>query len=58
MATEADPARKAELERSLATLVGMLEEMAPEIEREKEDAKDAGEFLRCWRRPTRRPGRS
>ena len=27
-------------------LVGMLEQMAPEIEREEEDAKDAGEFLR------------
>ena len=46
MEAEADPARKAELERSLSTLVGMLEQMAPEIEREEEDAKDAGEFLR------------
>ena len=46
MEMEADPAKKAELERSLATLVGMLEAMAPEIQREEEDAKDAGEFLR------------
>ncbi len=46
MEAEADPARKAELERSLATLVSMLEGMAPDIEREEEDAKDAGEFLR------------
>jgi chromosome segregation ATPase len=46
MQAEADPGRKAELERSLATLVGMLEGMAPDIEREEEDAKDAGEFLR------------
>jgi chromosome segregation ATPase len=44
-AAEADPAKKAELERSLGTLVGMLEEMAPELEREKQDAVDAQEFL-------------
>src|SRR3712207_3316027 len=43
---EADPARKAELERSLSTLVGMLEGMAPEVERERQDAADAEEFLR------------
>jgi DNA repair exonuclease SbcCD ATPase subunit len=41
-----DPAKKAELERSLATLVGMLEQMAPEVERERQDAHDAEEFLR------------
>src|SRR5215208_305945 len=46
MEMEADGGRKAELERSLSTLVGMLEGMAPDIEREEEDAKDAGEFLR------------
>lgn len=46
MDAETDPAKKAELERSLTTLVGMLEEMAPEIEREKRDETDAGEFLR------------
>ncbi|WP_338661850.1 hypothetical protein VQH23_16640 [Pararoseomonas sp. SCSIO 73927] len=45
MEAEADPARKAELERSLGTLLGMLEEMAPELEREKQDAVDAQEFL-------------
>jgi chromosome segregation ATPase len=45
MQAEADPGRKAELERSLGTLVGMLESMAPDIEREEGDAKDAGEFL-------------
>src|SRR4051812_11733435 len=28
---ETDPARKAELERSLGTLVGMLEQMAPDV---------------------------
>jgi chromosome segregation ATPase len=37
--------RKAELERSLATLIGLLEEMAPDIDREKQDAVDAAEFL-------------
>lgn len=45
MAAETDPARKAELERSLTTLVGMLEQMAPDVEREKQDAVDASEFL-------------
>ena len=45
LAGELDPAREAELERSLATLVGMLEEMAPEVERERRDAHDALEFL-------------
>ncbi|KAB0680159.1 hypothetical protein [Aureimonas leprariae] len=46
MDAETDPAKKGEVERSLSTLVGMLEEMAPEIEREKQDETDAGEFLR------------
>jgi chromosome segregation ATPase len=43
---EADPARKAELEQSLATLVNMLEQMAPDLDREKQDAVDANDFLR------------
>jgi chromosome segregation ATPase len=43
--TETGPARKAELERSLATLVSMLEGMATDVDREKQDAVDAGEFL-------------
>ena len=42
---ETDPAKKAALERSLGTLVGMLEQMAPEIDREKRDAVDARGFL-------------
>ncbi len=46
MTEENEPAKKAELERSLGTLVGMLESMAPEVDREKQDAKDAEEFLR------------
>lgn len=41
----ADPQRKAELEKSLATLVGMLEQMQPDMERETHDAKDAEDFL-------------
>ena len=44
-AAEADPARKAGLEKSLGTLVAMLEEMAPEVEREARDAEDAQSFL-------------
>lgn len=43
--TEADAGRKAQLERSLETLVGMLEQMAPDIDREEQDARDAREFL-------------
>ncbi|HEY0835261.1 MAG TPA: hypothetical protein VGE72_15260 [Azospirillum sp.] len=43
---EADPARKAPLERSLSTLVGLLEQMAPEVDREARDATEAEEFLR------------
>jgi chromosome segregation ATPase len=46
MDNEADPARKSELERSLATLVGMLEQMAPDTEREKAEAEDAKDFLK------------
>jgi chromosome segregation ATPase len=42
---ESDPAKKAALEKSLGTLVGMLEQMAPEVERETRDAADAKEFL-------------
>jgi hypothetical protein len=42
---ETDPAKKAALEKSLATLVDMLEKMAPDVEREKKDAADAKDFL-------------
>src|SRR5690242_19903216 len=42
---ESDPAKKADLEKSLATLVAMLEQMAPEVDREKKDVLDAKEFL-------------
>ena len=45
MTTETDPARKSELERSLATLVGMLEGMSTDLDREKQDAEDARMFL-------------
>jgi chromosome segregation ATPase len=41
-----DPAHKAALERSLATLVAMLEEMAPEVDREKRDEAEAADFLK------------
>jgi DNA repair exonuclease SbcCD ATPase subunit len=43
---EADATRKADLERSLGTLVGMLEEMAPDVDRETQDAEDASSFLK------------
>ena len=46
LTAETDPARKADLERSLGTLVGMLEEMAPDLAREKQDVVDAEAFLR------------
>jgi hypothetical protein len=42
---EGDAGRKATLERSLATLVGMLEQMAPDIDRERQDAEEALQFL-------------
>jgi hypothetical protein len=42
---EADPERKAGLEKSLATLLELLEQMTPEVEREAQDEKDAQEFL-------------
>lgn len=45
MDTEAEPSRKAELERSLSTLVSMLETMAPDVVRENQDVTDAGDFL-------------
>lgn len=45
MDAEADPARKASLEKSLETLVAMLEAMAPDIEREEKDAVEAHQFL-------------
>ena len=42
---ETDPIRKAALEKSLETLVSLLETMAPEVEREKTEAFDAKNFL-------------
>jgi hypothetical protein len=42
---ETDPTRKVALEKSLETLVGMLEHMAPEVDREKSDEVDAGDYL-------------
>lgn len=45
-AAATDPGQKAALEKSLTTLLDMLEQMAPDIEREKQDAVEAEEFLR------------
>lgn len=45
IASESDPTRKAALEASLTTLVNLLEQMAPEVTREKQDAADAKDFL-------------
>jgi hypothetical protein len=42
---ETSSTRKASLEKSLSTLVSMLEQMAPDVAREKQDAIDAKEFL-------------
>jgi chromosome segregation ATPase len=44
-AVETDLTRKAALEKSLGTLVTMLEQMAPDVAREKQDAVDAKEFM-------------
>jgi chromosome segregation ATPase len=45
MDSESDPSRKAAVEKSLTTLVGMLEQMTPEVEREKQDEVDARDYL-------------
>jgi chromosome segregation ATPase len=42
---ETDPARKAALTKSAETLVSMLEQMAPDVDRETKDAADAHDFL-------------
>jgi flagellar biosynthesis chaperone FliJ len=44
-ASETDPSRKASLDSSLGTLVDMMEKMAPEVDREKQEAADAKSFL-------------
>ncbi len=43
--SETDPSRKASLEGSLGTLVDMMEKMAPEVDREKQEAADAKAFV-------------
>ena len=45
MDIETDTVKKSGYERSLATLVTMLESMAPDVQREKQDADDAQDFL-------------
>lgn len=45
MDTETDPSRRASLEKSLGTIVTMLEQMAPDIDREVQDEVEAHEFL-------------
>jgi chromosome segregation ATPase len=45
MNNESDPTRKSAVEKSLTTLVGMLEQMTPEVEREKQDEADAKDYL-------------
>jgi chromosome segregation ATPase len=45
VSTETDPARRTQLEKSLHTLLDMLEQMAPDVEREASEAADAQEFL-------------
>ena len=42
---EATAGRKAALEKSLTTLLDMLEQMTPEVEREAQDETDAQDFL-------------
>lgn len=42
---EADPAKKAGIEASLGKMLGLLEEMQPEVEREQTEAREAKEFL-------------
>lgn len=42
---EADAARKAQIEKSLGTLLNLLEQMTPDVERETAEAADAQDFL-------------
>lgn len=56
IAAEGDPAQRAALEKSLATLLGLLEEMAPEIGRERQEAADAQEFLETLEQAYREAG--
>lgn len=44
-AAEMNAERKAALEKSLATLLGLLEHMTPDVEREAKDEADARDFL-------------
>jgi len=43
--TEANTERKAALEKSQATLLDMIEQMTPDVEREEKDETDAQDFL-------------
>lgn len=43
--TEVNAARKAALEKSQATLLDMIEQMTPDVEREQKDETDAQDFL-------------
>jgi hypothetical protein len=45
VAAEATAERKAALEKSLTTLLDMLEQMTPDVEREAQDETDAHDFL-------------
>ena len=45
-AAEADPGRKAPIEKSLATLLDLLEQMRGDVEREGQEAADAEDFLK------------
>ena len=45
IASTTDPAGKASIEKSLGTLLDMLEKMSPDVAREKQDAADAADFL-------------
>ena len=42
---ESDQGKKAALEKSLGTLVDLLEKMTPEVQQDEADAKDAHDFL-------------
>jgi chromosome segregation ATPase len=45
LAAETDPATRAGLEKSLETIISMLEQMAPDVAREAKDAEEARLFL-------------
>ncbi|MCG6551096.1 MAG: hypothetical protein L7F77_02115 [Candidatus Magnetominusculus sp. LBB02] len=46
IAAEIDPAKKASIEKSLASLIEMIEKMSPDVDKEKQEAAEAEEMFK------------